>query len=66
MNTSIHIMEVLFVRLEKEIREQYLRVVLKGNKEGLKVHQILVQFDLRVNLASNWEINVDLGCERVR
>lgn len=28
-------------RLEKEIREQYVRVVLKGNKEGLKV---LIQF----------------------
>jgi hypothetical protein len=28
---------LLFTRLEKEILDRYLHVVLKGNKDGLKV-----------------------------
>jgi hypothetical protein len=33
---------LLFTRLEKEILDRYLDVVLKGNKDGLKV--IYMQF----------------------
>lgn len=38
---------LLFTRLEKEILDRYLDVVLKGNKDGLKViywHVILLIF----------------------
>lgn len=43
---ELHIIKklMLFIRLEKEILDRYLDVVLKGNKDGLKVIYMQLYF----------------------